>query len=351
VSRSKRKWDHIEFAIETGQQRGSGFEDVKFLHRSIPDTSLDTIELKTKIGELVLSSPIFINAMTGGGGQKTLEINRNLAIAARETGLGMAVGSQMSALKNQGEKHTYEVVRKENPDGIIFANLGSEATVEQAKEAVKMIAADGLQIHLNAVQELTMPEGDRDFRGVLQRIENLADSIDVPIIVKETGFGMSMETVGALESAGVFAVDVSGYGGTNFGAIENRRRAKSLPFFEEWGIPTVVSVVEAAERSKGIQVIASGGIQSSLDIAKALALGAEAAAVAGYFLKVLLKEGPEALIEKINNTKEELAVIMTALGARTVKDLQNAPLLISGHAWHWLEQRGIDTKKYSQRSI
>ncbi|KKK37582.1 isopentenyl pyrophosphate isomerase [Mesobacillus campisalis] len=350
MSRSKRKAEHIELALETGQLRGSGFEEVAFLHRSIPDTSHDSIELKTRVGELALSSPIFINAMTGGGGRQTYEINRDLAIAARETGVGLAVGSQMSALKNREEIYTYEVVRKENPDGIVFSNLGSEASVEQAKEAVKMVDADALQIHLNVVQELTMPEGDRDFRGVLHRIEKLVDCLDVPVIVKETGFGMSMETVEALKGAGVLAVDVSGYGGTNFGAIENRRRAKSLPFFEEWGIPTAVSVVEAKERSQNIPVIASGGIQSSLDIAKSLALGAEAAALAGYFLKVLSQEGRDGLIAEITSIKEELKMIMTALGANTIKDLQKVPLLISGHTWHWLDQRGIDTKKYAQRT-
>ncbi|HAQ06568.1 MAG TPA: type 2 isopentenyl-diphosphate Delta-isomerase, partial [Bacillus bacterium] len=165
MSRSRRKWDHIQYALETGQKRLTGFDDIKFVHQSLPDTNLELIKLQTKIGELSLSSPIFINAMTGGGGERTYQINRELAIAAKETGVAIAAGSQMAALKDASERRTYEIIRKEHPNGIIFANLGSEATLAQARDAVEMIEANGIQIHLNVLQELTMPEGDRNFQG------------------------------------------------------------------------------------------------------------------------------------------------------------------------------------------
>lgn len=350
MSRSERKWDHIKLALETGQMRKTGLDDIMFNHLSIPETSIDSIKLETKIGELVLSSPIFINAMTGGGGTKTLEINRNLAVVAKETGLGLAVGSQMAALKDREQRETFEIVRKENPNGIIFANIGSEATVEQAEEAVSMIKADALQIHLNVVQELSMPEGDRNFNGMLSRIHKMIDRLDVPVIVKETGFGMGFETVQSLLSIGVYAVDVGGFGGTNFAAIENRRGIQPLAFFEDWGIPTAVSVAEARHVSSKLPLIASGGIQSSLDIAKVIGLGADAVALAGHVLKILLEEGPEVLVNEINRMKMELTFIMTALGVETIKELQMSPLIISGDTWHRLDQRGIDTKKYSLRS-
>jgi isopentenyl-diphosphate Delta-isomerase len=349
VSRSERKSDHIRIALETGQLRKTGLDDITFVHQSIPESSLNSINLKTEIGELVLSSPIFINAMTGGGGEKTLEINRSLAQVAKETDIGIAVGSQMSALRNREERRTFEVVRDENPNGTIFANLGSEASVDQAIAAVEMVQANALQIHLNVVQELAMPEGDRDFHGMLLRIEKIVNKVNVPVVVKETGFGMGQETIGKLISLGVSAIDVGGFGGTNFAAIENQRRLNKLPFFEDWGIPTAVSIVEARHITPTHSIIASGGVQTSLDIAKGIALGANAVALAGYILRVLTDQGPESLVEEINKMKQELAMIMTALGAKTVKELQRAPIIISGPTWHWLTERGIDTKKYSLR--
>ncbi|WP_026584969.1 type 2 isopentenyl-diphosphate Delta-isomerase [Bacillus sp. J33] len=351
MSRSKRKWDHIHHALATGQKSLAGFEDIAFIHQSLPDTFLDQADIGTSIGELLLSSPIFINAMTGGGGERTVQINRDLAAAARMTGLAMAVGSQMSALKDPGEIESYRIVRKENPKGIIFGNLGSEATVDQAKAAVDMIEASALQIHLNVVQELTMPEGDRDFRGALKRIEQIVRHSEVPVIVKEVGFGMNKETVSLLSSVGVTAVDVGGFGGTNFSQIENARRDRLLSFFDEWGIPTAASIAEAVSEESDIAIIASGGIQTSVEIAKALAVGAEAAGMAGYFLKVLIKEGLESLIEEINTIHTELKMIMAALGATNIKQLQQAPLIISGNTHHWLTERRIDTKSYSQRRI
>ena len=349
MSRSKRKWDHIQYALETAQKRLTGFDDIKFVHQSLPDTNLDLIELQTKVGELSLSSPIFINAMTGGGGERTYQINRELAIAAKETSVAIAVGSQMAALKDPSERRTYEVVRKEHPNGIIFANLGSEATLEQAKAAIEMVDANGIQIHLNVIQELTMPEGDRDFQGALFRIKEIAHLLDVPVIVKEVGFGMSAETILSLASSGIRHVDIGGFGGTNFAAIENKRRRRSLPFFEDWGIPTVASLIEAKSVAPQLSVIASGGIQTSADIVKALSLGADATGLAGSFLNILLEDGTDSLIEEIQMVKEEISLIMAALGASEVEDLRRTPLIIAGETYHWLEQRGIETNVYSRR--
>lgn len=350
MSRSNRKWDHIRFALEGGHEPSSVFEDIKFIHNSLPDSSLSNIRLDNSIGGLNLSSPIFVNAMTGGGGEKTYEINRNLAAAASKKGLAMAVGSQMAAIKESSERRTFEIVRLENPHGIIFANLGSEATSEQAKAAIDMVGADALQIHLNVIQELTMPEGDRDFTEALKRIERIAHSVNVPVIVKETGFGMSSETIKSLASAGAAIIDVGGYGGTNFAEIENKRREEPLPFFNQWGIPTPISILEGSNSGTGVPILGSGGIRSSLDIAKGIAIGADGIGVAGPFLKILVQHGIEALLEQIDTFHKELIFIMAALGARSIKELQKVPLMISGETFHWLEQRGIDTKKYSQRT-
>jgi isopentenyl-diphosphate Delta-isomerase len=349
VSRSERKWDHIRYALASEQNGSSAFDDIQFIHQSIPDVNVSDIRLDHALGGLPLSSPIFINAMTGGGDEKTYRINKELAMVANDTGIAMAVGSQMAALRDTSQRYTYEIVRKENPKGIIIANLGSEATPEYAKRAVEMIEANALQIHLNVVQELTMPEGDREFTGVLQRIEAIMKEINVPVIVKEVGFGMSYETIQTLKSIGVSIVDIGGAGGTNFAEIENKRRESSLSFFNHWGIPTPISLVEAVEITDHPSVIGSGGIHSSLDIAKCLSLGADAVGIAGLFLKVLVKKGIESLQSEIEMLHNELTFIMAALGVRTILDLKEAPLLISGKSYHWLNQRGIDTAKYSQR--
>jgi isopentenyl-diphosphate delta-isomerase len=343
--------DHIQHALTTGQVRQTGFDDVMFVHQSLPDLSTTDIQLNTKIGELSLSSPIFINAMTGGGGKRTWEINKALAEVAKVCNIGLAVGSQMSAIKDQDEAATYEIVRKANPDGLVFANLGSEATVDQAKKAVDMLEANAIQIHLNVIQELVMPEGDRDFTGALGRIERIVNSLDVPVIVKETGFGISRETAEKLVDVGVSIIDISGFGGTNFSKIENERRTQRLDFFNAWGIPTAASIAEVKHALPGTSIIGSGGIQRPLDIAKAITLGASAIGMAGYFLKVFMEEGQEALIQLIHETHDELRWMMTALGASTIEQLQQAPVVIKGETYHWLTQRRVDCSAYSNRAI
>jgi isopentenyl-diphosphate Delta-isomerase len=348
LTRAQRKQDHINYALSTGQQDKAGFEDIKFVNQSLPNTALDDTGLQSRIGELSLSSPIFVNAMTGGGGDYTSKINGDLSIMARETGIALAVGSQMSALKSPDERKTYEIVRKNNPDGIIFANLGSEATVQQANEAVEMVKADALQIHLNVIQELTMPEGDRDFRGALERIGEISERLLVPVIVKETGFGISKEAAHALSKTSISAIDVGGYGGTNFSKIENQRRQRMLDFFDDWGIPTAVSIVEAGSVSD-LPIMASGGIRNSLEIVKALSLGACSVGMAGAILRSIVDKGLTDTIDEVNEIHTELRYLMCALGCEKIEDLHDVPMILSGEVHHWMKVRGLEPENFSKR--
>lgn len=348
MTRAQRKRDHINFALSTGQQEKTGFEDVKFVHQSLPDSALDDTGLQSRIGELLLSSPIFVNAMTGGGGDYTWKINGDLSVLARETGIALAVGSQMSALKSPDERKTYEIVRKNNPDGIIFANLGSEATVQQAMDAVEMIHADALQIHLNVIQELTMPEGDRDFKGALDRINTIADRLSVPVIVKETGFGISREAALALSKTPIAAIDIGGYGGTNFSKIENQRRQRMLDYFDDWGIPTAVSIVEACSVGD-LPIMASGGIRNSLEIVKALSLGASSVGMAGAILRSIVDNGLDVTIDEVNAIHTDMRYLMCALGCKKIEDLHEVSMVLSGEVYHWMKVRGLEPDSFSNR--
>ncbi|MFD0694855.1 type 2 isopentenyl-diphosphate Delta-isomerase [Paenibacillus sp. GCM10027628] len=346
--RISRKMEHVHYALEFGQSKQQGLSDVKLVHNCLPETSTDQIALKTQIGDLIMSSPILINAMTGGA-QETESINRELAIVAREKGLAMAVGSQMSAIKNSEVASSYQVVRRENPNGLVFANLGSEATVDQALRAVDMIEANALQIHLNVMQELIMPEGDRSFIGMLDRIAAIVQRVHVPVIVKEVGFGIVKENAKQLQSIGVHLLDVGGSGGTNFAAIENARRSAAMDWLNDWGTPTSIALLEALSVYPRGAVIASGGITNALEAAKALALGASAVGMAGAFLKVLRTDGTDALHRFADELEQGLILIMTALGAKTVQELWHHPVVITGETAEWCRSRGIDITAYAER--
>ncbi|MGE6489858.1 type 2 isopentenyl-diphosphate Delta-isomerase [Paenisporosarcina sp. NPDC076898] len=350
MTRAERKLDHIKHALSTGQSRQTWLDDIRFVHQALPDSNWESVSLQTHLGELVFGSPFFINAMTGGGGAKTTELNSQLARISREMDIPMAVGSQMAALKNPEEIATYSTVRKENPNGVIFANLGSEATVDQAKRAVDMLEANAIQIHLNVIQELTMPEGDREFSGALSRIETIVNELNVPVIVKETGFGISRETAIKLEGINVAAIDIGGFGGTNFAAIENERRQRKLSYFNDWGIPTAAALIETTSVMSTTPVIASGGIQHALDVVKCLALGASAVGLAGVLLKKLVEDGEEATIQEIMQINEDLMMLMVSLGANSIQELQRSPLIISGELFHYLTLRGIDLHTYANRN-
>lgn len=341
MDRSTRKIEHIQHVMSTNTQTSTSMDDIHFIPNSLPNISYVNTDIMTKIAGIPLFSPILINAMTGGA-EATAAINQKLAILAREKQLAIAVGSQMAAIRDQSLRHTYRIVRDEHPYGIVFANLGAEASVDQAKAAIDMLEADGLQIHLNVMQELLMPEGDRDFTGYLKNIEKIVSAVTVPVIVKEVGFGMSHKTIRQLQLVGVSAIDVGGSSGTNFARVENLRSSRPYPMFENWGLTTLQSLLEARQVRLGdTTLIASGGIRHGLDIAKAIALGARAVGIAQLFLRVVREQSIEEGLDLIDDLHHQLRLTMTALGAASLVELQDVSFTLSPQIESWARQRGM----------
>lgn len=348
--RQNRKLEHIRHALsqETGDYR-SGLLDIHLVHQAAPELNLAEIDSTYQWNEKSLQAPLIINAITGGN-REVMDINRSLSRLAGKLGIALAVGSQTAALEDRGLRDTFTVVREENTHGVIMANVSGLTPPGLAEEAVEMIRADALQVHLNVPQELAMEEGERGFRGVLDNIGRIIRSVNVPVIVKEVGFGISHETASALQSRRVEWIDIGGRGGTNFISIERNRGAGTIgEGMESWGIPTAVSLLEVLSLNPSIRCIAAGGIKNSLETAKCLCLGAEMVGIAGHFLRLLLNGSEEALEEEINRIIRGLQVVMLMAGARNLEELRQRPVVITGRTREWLEQRGIDTRHYAQR--
>lgn len=350
MSYQDRKDDHIRLFRAFYRKTSNDFDHVVFVHHALPEMGIQDVNLSTTIGPLQLPYPLYINAMTGGS-EQTLHINKQLAIVARKTGLPIATGSMSIILTHPETEHTFRVIRQANPKGIIFANMGAGYGPNEAQRMIECVEADALQIHLNAPQELVMPEGDRDFSSWMHNIEKIVKTVTVPVIVKEVGFGMSRETIRRLASIGVTMIDVGGRGGTNFIQIENeRRRNQDFAYLQDWGQSTVISLLEALQENNKVEYMASGGIRSMLDAVKALALGAKAVGIAGRYLYTLLKHGIDALIHLIQTDLEELRHLYTLLGARNWYDLQKTDIIFKQEVVGWCDARGIDYKRYANRS-
>ncbi|WP_327358054.1 type 2 isopentenyl-diphosphate Delta-isomerase [Streptomyces sp. NBC_01304] len=345
-----RKDDHVRLAVAQHQtspagqhapaQQVGGFDDVHFTHHALAGTDRDRVSLRTSFAGWTWPVPLYINAMTGGS-RKTGEINRDLAIAARETGLAIATGSMSPFLKDPACADTFTPVRKQHPDGFVMANVNANATPEQARRAVGLLDADALQIHLNAVQEIVMPEGDRSFGHWPAAIEAIAQALDVPVIVKEVGFGLSGRTVARLAGLGVAVADVAGRGGTDFARIENGRRPHAdYAYLEGWGLSTPAALLDA--HGKGLPLLASGGVRHPLDVARALALGARAVGASGPFLATLVNDGLAALVDELTTWLEQLTALMTILGAHSPADLADlADIQVSGALREFCDHREI----------
>jgi isopentenyl-diphosphate delta-isomerase len=341
---SKRKDAHLALAAKAKMQysQPAGFDDVMLLHCALPECSLKEVDTSTKFLNRRLSAPILITGMTGGSA-KGAEINKKLAKAAEEAKVALGVGSQRPMLENPSTLSHYKV-RSLCPSIPLIGNIGAanlrDYTISKIEWLVSSIEADALAIHLNPLQEAIQPEGDTNFLGVLELIGKICEKLPVPVIVKETGAGINASVAKALFDAGVKFVDCSGKGGTSWSKIEYARGGHILGF-EEWGYPTIPSLVECSSLGP---TICSGGVRSGIDAAKALAIGAKLAGAAQPFF---VSPHPAKLIEQ---WRRQIQAAMFLCGARNLEQFAKVPLIISGKSAEMLKARGFDPSIYSTRS-
>lgn len=362
-STSARKLEHI--AISTTQSVESpisaGWDELSLIHRSLPEIDRDRIDLSTPLLGKTLRAPLVIAALTGGT-PIAEEINRRLARAAHRFGVAMGVGSQRAYLEREELAHSYTVVRDEAPEALVIANVAAPQLVPQpgrpafttaeVRRAVGLIAADAVAVHLNFLQEAVQPEGDTHASGCAAAMAELAREVGVPIIAKETGAGISREQALVLKELGVAALDVGGVGGTSMPLVESFRSAAGGDhrlermglLFAQWGIPTAISIMECS--AARIPLIATGGIRSGLDAAKALALGASAVGVALPLLKAA-NESYAKVEEWLEDFLESLRTAMFLVGASTVGELSGSEVVLFGRVREWAEQRLVVTPQRS----
>ncbi len=334
----QRKADHIKINLEQDVRSGltSGLENYRFIHESLPELDLERIDTSLNLFGKKINSPILISSMTGGtDAAKT--INMRLAEGAQECGLAMGVGSQRAAIEHPEKAESFQV-RKGAPDILLFANLGAVQLnygygIDQCRKAVEMIEADALILHLNPLQEAVQDAGDTNFSGLAKKIEEVCKRIEVPVIVKEVGWGISERTAKLLAECGVSAIDVGGAGGTSWSQVEMHRAPDEFTrqlagTFIGWGIPTAESILNVKRAAPEMIVFASGGIKDGLDIAKSIALGATLGGMAGQFLKAAAISN-ENVVEMMKLTMRQIEVTMFAAGVGMLEDFRIGKLLVA----------------------
>ena len=332
-----RKSDHIRINLEQNVRSGitNGLEHFRFIHEAIPELDLNAIDTSVMLFGKRLASPILISSMTGGTKQAK-EINQHLAEAARECDLPMGVGSQRAALEDKRQISTYAITRKVAPNILLFANLGAIQLnygygIDECRRAVEMIQADALILHLNPLQEAIQGSGDINFSNLAQKIGAICKKLEVPVIVKEVGWGISKKTARTLAACGVAAIDVAGAGGTSWTQVEMfraqdetaRRLAET---FIDWGISTANSILNVKKALPEMTFFASGGLKDGLDIAKCIALGATLGGMASQFLRAAAVS-TEKVIELIQLTRRQIQVTMFSSGIGTIKEFGISKLI------------------------
>ena len=331
-----RKDEHIRYALEHRSEYNS-FDEVELVHCSIPKYNLEEIELKTRFAGCEFAVPFFINAITGGS-ENARKINQKLARVANECGILFVTGSYSAALKNV-QDDSFEIVKRENSDLKLATNIGIDKDYEAGIKAIEALDPLFLQVHVNLMQELIMVEGSRNFGEWENNLQKFVQNINIPIVLKEVGFGMTEATVKKGIKLGIKTFDISGRGGTSFAFIENMRRENRLHYLDNWGQTTVSCLLNLKNYVDKVEVIASGGVRNPLDIVKSLVLGAKAVGISKVILELVVKYEVEKVIEIVENWKDECRMIMCALNANNIEELRNVKYILYGKTLEFFIQQ------------
>lgn len=332
-----RKKDHVELTVteRTQYSISSGFEKYGFNHNALPEVNFEEVSTEASLLGRTFSFPLFISSMTGGYAEAG-PVNAIIAEFCEENDLPFGVGSQRAMLEDKSLTETFSIVRKKAPKAFIASNIGGVQLIGgldpgKLKRLIDSIEANAVIVHLNPLQELMQPEGDRNFKGVLDGIEQLVKDASVPVIVKETGAGISKYVAKRLLNVGVDVLDISGAGGTSWAKVENQRSSNTRPnfSFDDWGIPTTecLNQISSLQWERSFGLIASGGIRSAQDMAKALCLGAGFTAAAQPVIRAVVEGGYDDLELLFDQWKKDLRIILTLLGCKSVQELNTSHLL------------------------
>lgn len=340
MSIKDRKKDHVELSVsgEVDYQRSAGFEQYRFIHNALPEVDVEDISTEASLLDRTFAFPLFISSMTGGYTDAGA-VNAIIAEFCEDYNLPFGVGSQRIMLESRDAVSSFAVVREKAPSAFIAANIGGAQLVgglsrDNLELLISSIEADAVIVHLNPLQELMQPEGDRKFKGIEAGIRQLCSDSSVPVIVKETGAGISASVAERLLQAGVAVIDVAGAGGTSWAKVENERVSNKNPDndFNDWGIPTLECVhqVQELKGNYNFELIASGGIRSSHHIARSLCLGADFAAAAQPVIKAVVENGYEGLETLYHKWQKQLVTILVLLGCEQLESLDPKHLKLTG---------------------
>lgn len=363
MATESRKAEHINIALarDVSSRVTAGFEDVELIHNAVCEVDLGEIDTSVTVMGKRLRVPLIIEALTGGT-REAKRINMGLAEVAESEGIGIGVGSVRAALEDPRLVDTYSIVRDRAPNTLVISNIGAAQVAkhgsEYALKAIEVAKADSLAIHFNKLQELVMPEGETRFKGYGQHIVELSKRLGEKLCLKETGAGFGCEAARLAESWGVKWVDVAGVGGTSWFAVEyfraERKGGEKASMLDKalwnWGVPTAVSIVESKLCARSLSIIASGGLRTGVDTAKAIALGASCAGMARPFLVSFSKGGVRETRRLVKSFELALRFTMFLVGAKNMRELGSVPLVIRGRTAEWLEQRGLLTRLLKERA-
>ncbi len=357
---SERKLAHLQICLEhdvQGRNITTGLEDISFVHHATTDLNMEDIDLSIELFGKKLQFPLVISGMTGGHAFAQ-QLNDYLSQVAEKTQIGMGVGSQRAALEDTQARESFEIVKRNAPTALKIGNIGAGQIVEglsavDLKDIVSMIDADALAFHFNPLQESIQPEGDTNLQDLMDKVSKLINASSIPILAKEVGSGFSKFDIVRIKKAGFTGIDIQGAGGTSWAGVESIRAEdpkykNTGEVFWDWGLPTAISTILAKEQFNG-HIIGSGGVRNGLEVAKLLALGADAAGMAIPFLFAIQENSIEKSIKFLEEVTYQIRLACFLTGSQTINDLRTVPLIISGKTAELLRAFGINPGEYSSR--